>query len=255
MTRAHSLCTYIELQDYSPGTHWLSMNLTCPAAAGRTYHHHAEMNMVVHWQSQPWARQAAAWGPGLRHASAGQEASFTVQMVTRAGRNASVGGDYLQAHLAGPAVITAAVTDLGDGTYHFRYIPWDAGVYTLEVMVTYLADRALADPFWRLDGTYLHPRDIVYAHVHSSPFTVAVAPYAPGGGGGEGEGDAGGGRSARRGDEGALGGPWAPYKEEDLPVCNREQSLSAQGRWIDRDRCVGRGSPQMPHAWQVHGPR
>jgi len=28
------------------------MNLTCPAGGSRTYHHHSEMNIVVHWQKQ-----------------------------------------------------------------------------------------------------------------------------------------------------------------------------------------------------------
>ena len=59
---------------------------------------------------QAWVRQAVAWGPGLRHASAGEEASFTVEMVTRGGRNATVGGDHLQAHLTGPSVVTTEVT-------------------------------------------------------------------------------------------------------------------------------------------------
>jgi hypothetical protein len=34
------------------------MNLTCPAAGGTggAYHHHSEMNIVVHWQTQAHIR-------------------------------------------------------------------------------------------------------------------------------------------------------------------------------------------------------
>jgi hypothetical protein len=111
--------------------------------------------------------------------------------------------------------------------------------------------RGLADPFWRIDGTYLHPRDIIYAHIHGSPFSVEIAPFAPSGAeraAGRGGSKKERGGSKREADEGVLdvlgragggawgglGGPWAPYLEGNLGVCSRQQALASQGRWVDR---------------------
>ena len=254
-----TLCTPIQLFDYSPGTQWLSLNLTClEPLTGLLHQHHAELNMAVHWQAQPWTRQATAWGRGLRHGWAGEEAVFTVQMVTRAGLNASAGGDHLLGHLVGPSILTSTVTDKGDGTYHMSFIAWDAGVYTLEVMITYLEKTALADP--HLSKYNLHPRDVVYAHIQGSPFTVEVAPSRtesappiPREVGGHHSSSAvshSGDQDGHPGEPWAphthppthtpthpLGGLWAPYLHKPLPVCNRRQSLQATGRWVERSRC------------------
>ena len=111
----------------------------------------------------------------LRQASAGHPASFYVAMVDRSGAKATAGGDHLFAHLAGPAIVAANVSDLDNGTYRFDYVAWDAGEYSLEVMVSYLAQVGLKDA-WDLRQS-LHPRDVVYAHVSGSPFTVKVSSY------------------------------------------------------------------------------
>ncbi len=65
---------------------------------------------------------------GLHAARGGEEATFYVQMVSREGMNVSVGGDHLQGHLSGPALLSCDVSDLGDGTYAFAYVAWEAGV-------------------------------------------------------------------------------------------------------------------------------
>jgi hypothetical protein len=66
---------------------------------------------------------------GLQAARAGEEATFYVQMVSREGKNVSIGGDHLQCQLSGPSLVSCDVSDLGNGTYAFAYVAWDAGVY------------------------------------------------------------------------------------------------------------------------------
>ena len=52
---------------------------------------------------------ARAWGRGLHSAAAGEDAVFGVQMVTRTGENATVGGDHVEATLFGPSIVPCQV--------------------------------------------------------------------------------------------------------------------------------------------------
>jgi hypothetical protein len=226
-----TLCTPLAFYDNAPGQWRISLSLTCEHL-DHVYKHHAEMNVEVYWQRQAWTEHAVAWGTGLHQARAGEEASFYVQMVSREGRNMTSGGDHLQGQLSGPALLSCSVTDLSNGTYSFKYVPWDAGVYSLEVLVTFLKDVALLD----LPGSHqLEPRDVVYAHIRGSPFTVEIAPFqdrAAGAarGGAEPTADLGGGLFG--------GGPVGPFPADSnrsWPLCSAEQALSGRGRWVFRD--------------------
>jgi filamin len=67
-------------------------------------------------------------GPGLEHATVGEEAPFTIRAHNKAGMPLKVGGHKFESTLEGPhGKLPVDITDNNDGTYGAKYVPIHEG--------------------------------------------------------------------------------------------------------------------------------
>uniref|UniRef100_A0A6B2KX48 Calponin-homology (CH) domain-containing protein n=1 Tax=Arcella intermedia TaxID=1963864 RepID=A0A6B2KX48_9EUKA len=90
---------------------------------------------------EPKAGKCIAFGPGIEHAIAGQEAVFTVQTKDASDNNITDGGAKISAVLHDPqGDIKVNIIDNHDGTYTCSYVPHTAKPLLMDIKITTEAD-------------------------------------------------------------------------------------------------------------------
>ena len=107
---------------------------------------------------------SVAYGDGVRRATSGVVANFTIQSYDRFLNARSIGGDAYHARLSeSSSDVLGVCTSLGDGTHSCSYSPRHAGLAFLSVLLE------------MSDGTR------AMQHIRGSPFQITVADGAPSG--------------------------------------------------------------------------
>ncbi len=251
-------CGAMRKENHEPGQFLMTASLECIKGGERgglgrvglkegesiSYRESIHLDGSVQWQEHAWASGCEAVGQGLTAATVGNSASFVVHTVDRDGSPRTSGGDHILAILSGPALLYAPAQDTGNGSYIVTYTPFDPGDYDLRVLLTFQRGAGFVDPppvtQYKLD-----PEDVVYAHIHASPFRVRVSDTARTCAAGQSAGECNG-RQGMRGEGveeglaervgagvrvflGGNGGEGARCTASDL--------LAPRGRWLDRRHC------------------
>jgi len=80
-----------------------------------------------------------------RAARVGSNFTVRVQCHRRSHRDCAVGGSFFYVRMYGRAILPGTVTDYGNGTYDMTVLPFDAGIYHMEVVLTFSNPPRLHD--------------------------------------------------------------------------------------------------------------
>ena len=259
-------CGAMRKENHEPGQFLMTASLQCmkggsPSSSTRTergglggvglkdgdsisYVENIHLDGSVQWQEHAWTSGCEAVGQGLTAATVGISASFVVHTVDRDGSPRTSGGDHILAILSGPALLYAPAQDMGNGSYIVTYTPFDPGDYDLRVLLTFQRGAGFVDPppvtQYKLD-----PEDVVYAHIHASPFRVRVSDTARTCAAGQTARDCNGregmgGEGVEKGLAERVGAGVRVFlggEGGERAKCTASDLLAPRGRWLDRRHC------------------